>query len=75
MGGAAVTQGRKRVVLLVSKERYGGTLGRAFKPLALKAVRQRMIDRGCCRTSVNKNISRIKLLFAGASKTRWSLPA
>lgn len=49
------------------KELYGTTRAQAFKPLALKAVRQRMVDRGGCRTTVNKHISRIKLLF------RWGV--
>lgn len=38
-----------------------------FTPRKLKAVRQRMIDMGWCRSSINKNISRIVLMF------RWAV--
>lgn len=37
-----------------------------FGPLALKAVRQAMIDSGLCRTNINKHISRIKHVFKWA---------
>jgi integrase len=37
-----------------------------FGPLALKAVREHLIDRDLCRTEVNKRINRIKHIFKWA---------
>lgn len=37
-----------------------------FGPLALKAVRQRMIENGWCRTGINQQIGRIKRIFKWA---------
>jgi integrase len=34
-----------------------------FRPLALKAVRQRMIDSGLCRTLINRRVNRIRRVF------------
>jgi integrase len=38
-----------------------------FGPLALKAVRQRMIDAGICRTQINKAVIRIRHVFKWAA--------
>jgi integrase len=47
------------------KQLYGRTLAADFGPLALKAVRQRMINQGTmCRLTINEHISKIKRLFA-----------
>jgi integrase len=45
------------------KELYGRTMAADFGPLALKAVRQRMIDLGLCRTEINKRTGRVKRVF------------
>ena len=45
------------------KRLYGTTPAADFGPLALQAVRQAMIDAGAVRTSINKQVGRIKLLF------------
>ena len=42
---------------------YGHTQVKDFGPRALMAVRQKMIEQGICRTSVNKRIGRIRLMF------------
>ncbi len=42
---------------------YGDTLAKDFGPLALQAVRGVFIDKGYCRTSINRDIGRIKLMF------------
>lgn len=42
------------------KELYGRTPIRDFGPLALKAGRQKMIDSGWVRTSINKQVGRIR---------------
>lgn len=46
---------------------YGRTLVRDFGPLALKAVRQRMIADGLTRQGINARIDRIKRVF------RWAV--
>jgi integrase len=50
------------------KPLYGQARAVEFGPLALKAVRQTMIDAGHCRNHVNKNISRIKRMFKWAAE-------
>jgi integrase len=45
---------------------YGHTSARSFGPLALKAIRQVMIDSGLCRNEVNKRIGKIKRAFKWA---------
>jgi integrase len=45
------------------REAYGHTPAAAFGPLALKAVRQRMIDRGWCRRNVNQQVGRVRRVF------------
>lgn len=42
---------------------YRDILCRDFGPRDLKAIRQQMIDAGNCRTYINKQVSRIKLIF------------
>jgi integrase len=46
---------------------YGDTLANTFGPLALQAVRGTLIDKGYCRTSINRDIGRIKLMFKWAA--------
>lgn len=55
-----------RQALRPLKELYGYTFAKDFGPLALKAVRQKMIEKGWCRTNINKMVSRIKLMFKWA---------
>jgi integrase len=51
------------------RELYGHTPARDFGPLALKAVRQRMVEAGQCRNVVNQRIGRVKRMFRwGASE-------
>lgn len=42
---------------------YGSTLADDFGPLALKSVRQKMIETGWCRKVVNSQINRIRRMF------------
>ena len=53
---------------------YGSTPASTFGPLALKAVRQAMIEQGNCRTSVNGYIDRIKRMFKWATENELVLP-
>ncbi|WP_169973101.1 tyrosine-type recombinase/integrase [Tautonia rosea] len=45
---------------------YGHTLAQDFGPLALKAVRQTMIDSGLCRAEINRRVGRIVRVFKWA---------
>jgi hypothetical protein len=45
---------------------YGRTPARDFGPLALQAVRLKMIDSGWCRTSINSHMTRLKQVFKWA---------
>ncbi len=55
-----------RLILRDVRELYGATVAADFGPLAFKAVRQRWIDRGQARSTVNKNAGRLKRLFKWA---------
>jgi hypothetical protein len=46
---------------------YGTTPAREFGPLALKAVRQSMIDKEWARTSISRAVARIRHIF------RWRI--
>jgi hypothetical protein len=54
---------------------YGTTLARDFGPLALKAVRQTMIDAGLARTTINQRVGRIVRLFKWAVENELVPPA
>jgi integrase len=49
------------------RELYGHTPAASFGPLALKAVRGRMVEAGLCRGVVNQRIGRIKRMFKWAA--------
>jgi integrase len=57
------------------KELYGRSDAEDFGPLALKAVRDRMIVADLCRREVNKRIGRIKRLFAWAVENELISPS
>ena len=48
------------------KELYGMTPAAAFGPIALKAVRQKMLDAGWCRNVINQRIGCVKRIFKWA---------
>lgn len=52
--------------LAVVKELYGRQPAANFGPLALKACRQAMIEKGWCRKQVNKQTDRVKRVFKWA---------
>jgi integrase len=56
-----------RLSLKPLKELYGHTLAREFGPLALKAIRQKMIESGLCRGVVNQRVGRVRRMF------RWAV--
>ncbi|MBL8817173.1 MAG: tyrosine-type recombinase/integrase [Planctomyces sp.] len=47
-------------------ELYGMLPAKDFGPLALKAVRQKMVESGWCRSSINTGVSRIRRIFKHA---------
>jgi integrase len=56
-----------RLALRYVVEAYGEGMARDFGPRALKTVRQKMIEAGCVRTSINRMIGRIRRMF------RWAV--
>ncbi|QEG35254.1 tyrosine-type recombinase/integrase [Bythopirellula goksoeyrii] len=50
----------------VVKELYGREQASKFGPLALKTVRQAMIEKDWCRSQVNKQVDRVKRVFKWA---------
>ncbi len=57
-----------KLALRPVKQLYGESLAQNFGPLALKAVRQHMVDvQKLCRREVNKRIGRIKRVFKWAA--------
>lgn len=42
---------------------YASTEARQFGPLSLKAVRQKMVDKGWCRKHINRSVSRLRRVF------------
>ena len=55
-----------RQVIRVLRRLYGSTPAQDFGPLALKVVRQQMVDAGLSRGVVNRRIGRVKRLFKWA---------
>ena len=52
-----------RQTLRVVQDHYGLTPAAEFGPIALKAVRQAMINRGWCRGLVNQRVNRVRRVF------------
>jgi integrase len=50
-----------------ARQLYGQTLAASLGPLALKAIRQKMVDAGHARSTVNANVRRIRRMF------RWGV--
>lgn len=56
-----------RLVIRDAKELYGRTLAAEFGPKALKAVRQKWIEKGQARPTINKNQRRLTRIFRWAA--------
>jgi len=56
-----------RQALRFLRRLYGHTPARDFGPLALKAVRQTMIEAGRCRKLINQDVHRIRAMFRWAA--------
>lgn len=57
------------------RELYEHTFAQDFGPLALKSVRQTMIDKKIVRTSINRNIGRIVRMFRWAVENEMVPPS
>lgn len=60
-----------RVALKPVIRLHGRCRARDFSPRKLKDVRQAMIDAGCVRTSINRQIGRIKRMFRWAVENEY----
>jgi integrase len=56
-----------KYVLRLVKQLYGRTRVKDFGPLALKAIRQKMLDSDLCRNQINQRTNRIRRVF------RWGV--
>lgn len=63
-----------RIALRIVRQLYGATPAAEFGPLALKAVRGRMIEEGWVRRSINGHVRRIRQMFKWAAENEL-LPA
>ena len=61
--------------LSVLRKLYGTTSASQFGPLALKAVRKEMIEKGWCRRTVNNNVQRVKRVFKWATENELVPPS
>ena len=64
-----------KAVIGVVRRLYGHSPVKDFGPLALKAVRQNMIDAGLARNTINSNIGRIKRAFQWAVENELIAPS
>jgi integrase len=58
-----------------TQELYADMLATGFGPLALKAVRQRFVEQGWCRKTVNARIERVRRIFKWAVAEELVPPA
>ncbi len=63
-----------RQALKVVRELYGHSLAKEFGPLALKACQDAMVAKGWTRKSINRQVGRIRKMFAWAAGNEM-LPA
>lgn len=56
-----------RQALRFLRRGYGSTSAADFGPLSLQTVRAAMIDHGLCRTYINRQVNRIRLMFGWAA--------
>ena len=66
-GTSTGTAENMRPVMRLLRQLYGDSSASDFGPLALKAVRQRMVEQGQARKYVNENVDRIRRMFKWAA--------
>ncbi len=66
-GRPTAEQGSIKCARRPLKELYVTTVANEFGPLALKAVRQKMVDAGLARGTINQNVGRIRRMFKWAA--------
>lgn len=59
-------QGEYRLALRIARKKYDKELARNFTPLKLKAVREKMLEGGLCRYTINRRIGRLVRMFKWA---------
>lgn len=64
-----------RDALRAVRRLYGHTPAEQFGPLALKAVRQEMMDDKLCRTTINRHVGRLKHVFKWAVENELVAPS
>jgi hypothetical protein len=67
-GGHTGELGSIRLALAYLKRLYGRAEAAAFGPLALKTVRQAMVDAGWSRRYVNRQVDRLRRVFRWAAE-------
>ncbi|MEX2169982.1 MAG: site-specific integrase [Pirellulales bacterium] len=65
-GGKPTCVAAIKSALKLARIHYGKTLAGEFGPLALKSIRQRMIDQGWSRRYINDQVDRIRRMFKWA---------
>ena len=65
-GKPTAEPGNIRLALRPLRKHYGHTAASKFGPVALKAVRQAMIEAGLCRSEVNRRVGRVVRAFKWA---------
>jgi integrase len=73
-GRATGTAENYRTPLSLLRQRYGHTLAIDFGPLALKALRQAMVEDDQCRRYANENTDRVRRVFRWAASEQM-IPA
>jgi integrase len=74
-GTATNAQMEYKMAMKPLRELYGNTPAREFGPLALKAVRARMLGTGLARSTINDRVRRLKHLFKWAVAEELIPPA
>ena len=54
---------------------YGDSPADQFEPLKLKTLRQHLVEKGLCRTEINKRVGRIKRIFKWAVSEKLISPS
>ena len=67
-GRASSELGNYQVVIKFLKQLYADTNACEFGPMALRVIREQMVQKGWCRKSVNRMTGRVKSIFRWATE-------
>jgi hypothetical protein len=74
-GGRQTSQlSNVQMAMRPAKELYGHVYAKDFGPIALEACRQKLINRGLTRSTINRLIRIVKSMFRWAAAKEW-IPA